>query len=67
MTLDELPSSGRLAIGRARAVATQFQLALKWRDMIRLNTGLELPRWPTGHASPRLPRPADVVEQLGLW
>ncbi|MGH3822026.1 MAG: 5'-3' exonuclease [Pseudonocardiaceae bacterium] len=67
LTLDDLPCSGRLATGRARAVAEQFELALKWRDMIRLNTGLELSRWPAGHASPPLPRPADVVEQLCLW
>ncbi|MGH3832439.1 MAG: 5'-3' exonuclease [Pseudonocardiaceae bacterium] len=67
VTLDDLPACGRLATGRARAVAEQFELALKWRDMIRLNTGLELSRWPTGQASPQLPRPADVVEQLGLW
>ncbi|MGH3799452.1 MAG: 5'-3' exonuclease [Pseudonocardiaceae bacterium] len=67
LTLDDLPCSGRLATGRARAVAEQFELALKWRDMIRLNTGLELSRWPTGEASPQLPRPAYLVEQLGLW
>ncbi len=67
LTLDELPSSGRLATGRAQAVAEQFEVALKWRDMIRLNTGLELSRWPTGDTSPPLPRPADVVEQLSLW
>jgi DNA polymerase-1 len=67
LTLDELPSSGRLATGRARTVAEQFELALKWRDMIRLNTGLVLSRWPTGETSPPLPRPADVIEQLGLW
>jgi DNA polymerase-1 len=48
-------------------VAQQFELALKWRDMIRLDTRLALSRWPTGHASPQLPRPAEVVEQLGLW
>ncbi|MGH3564479.1 MAG: 5'-3' exonuclease [Pseudonocardia sp.] len=67
LTVDDLPSSGRLTTGRARAVAEQFELALKWRDMIRLKTDLELSRWPTGHPSPPLPRPADVVEELGLW
>ncbi|MGH3886282.1 MAG: hypothetical protein ACRDSZ_06895 [Pseudonocardiaceae bacterium] len=67
LTLDDLPCSGRLATGRARAVVEQFELALKWRDMIRLDTGLDLSRWPTGQASPQLPSPADVVEQLGLW
>ncbi|MGH9061519.1 MAG: 5'-3' exonuclease H3TH domain-containing protein, partial [Acidimicrobiales bacterium] len=67
LTLDDLPSSGRLATGRARAVAEQFELALKWRDMIRLDAGLNLPCWPTGETSPQLPRPADVVEELLLW
>lgn len=67
LTLDNLLASGRLATGRGRAVAEQFQLALKWRDMIRLNVGLDLPLWPTGEASPELPRPADLVEELGLW
>jgi DNA polymerase I len=67
LTLDEPPCSGRLAIGRARAVAEQFELAFKWRDMIRLDTGLVLSRWPTRDASPQLPRPAEVVEQLGSW
>ncbi len=52
LALDELPASGRLATGRAQAVAKQFELALKWRDMIRLNAGLELSRWPTGEVSP---------------
>jgi DNA polymerase-1 len=56
-----------LATGRPRTVAEQFELALTWRDMIRLNTGLALSRWPTGAISPPLPRPAEVVEQLGLW
>ncbi len=67
LTLDDLPTSGRLAAGRGRAVAEQLELALKWRDMIRLNASLNLSRWPTGEASPQLPRPADVVEKLGLW
>ncbi|MGH8571439.1 MAG: 5'-3' exonuclease H3TH domain-containing protein, partial [Gammaproteobacteria bacterium] len=67
LTLDDLPSSGRLATGRARAVAEQFELALTWRDMIRLDAGLDLPRWPIGEISPQLPRPADIVEELLLW
>lgn len=67
LALEDLPASGRLAAGRGRAVAGQFDLALKWREMIRLNSGLDLPQWPTGHASPLLPRPADVVDELRLW
>ncbi len=67
LTLDDLPASGRLAAGRSRAVAEQFELALQWRDIIRLNGSLDLSRWPTGDTSPQLPRPADVVEELGMW
>lgn len=67
LTLDDLPESGRLAAGRGRKVAEQFEIALKWRDMIRLSTSLDLPLRPTGQVSPQLPRPADVVEELGLW
>lgn len=67
LTLDHLPDSGRLRVGRARAVAQHFDLALKWRAMIRLNPALELPHWPSGNPSAPLPRPADVVEELGLW
>lgn len=67
LTLDDLPSSGRLTTGRGRVVAEQFDLALKWRDMIRLDANLELPLKPTGEPSPILPAPRDVVEELGLW
>lgn len=66
-TLDDLLASDRVATGRGRAVAEQADLARKWRDMIRLNRHLELPLQPTGEPSPLLPRPADVVEELGLW
>ncbi|GIG02099.1 hypothetical protein Cci01nite_71920 [Catellatospora citrea] len=67
LSLDELPASGRLASGRGRHVAEQFELALKWRNMIRLQTDLDVPCTPTGEPSPLLPKPADLVEELGLW
>jgi DNA polymerase-1 len=67
LTLDDLAESGRLDTGRGRAVRTQFDLAIKWRDMIRLNDNLAVPLSPTGAVSPPLPRPADVLESLGLW
>jgi DNA polymerase-1 len=67
LTLDDLPNSGRLTTGRGRAVADQFELALKWRDMIRLDPNLTAPVAPTGKVSPTLPTPAEVVEALGLW
>lgn len=67
LTLDDLPTSGRLDTGRARAVREEYDLALTWRDMIRLNPDITLPLHSTGHASEPLPRPADIVEELGLW
>lgn len=49
LTLDDLPRSGRLATGRGRLVAEQLDLALTWRDMIRLETCLDVPSlWPLG-------------------
>ena len=53
--------------GGGRTVQDQYSLALKYRDMIHLNPGIALPATPAGHASPQLPRPADIVETLGLW
>lgn len=67
MTLDQLPDSGRLAHGRARAVAEHLHNAHKWRDMIRLRTDLTLPIHPNGQPSPPLPAPRDVVHNLDLW
>ncbi|WP_433530301.1 5'-3' exonuclease [Micromonospora sp. CA-263727] len=67
ITLDELAASDRLDTGRGRLVREQLDLARKWRDMIRLNHGLDVPVAPTGERSPHLPAPAEVVEALSLW
>ena len=65
--LEDLPASGRLATGRGRVVAGQLDLALKWRDMIRLNASLDVTWRPTGRPSPPLPTAGEVVQTLGLW
>ncbi|GIL29064.1 5'-3' exonuclease [Actinocatenispora comari] len=67
LTLDDLPASGRLASGRGRLVSDQYDIALKWRQMIQLDHTLDVPLTPTGQPSPLLPKPADVVEALGRW
>jgi DNA polymerase-1 len=67
LTLDDLAAAGRLDTGRGRTVREQFDLALKWRDMIRLNHDLDVTVKVAGEASPPLPRPAEVVEALNLW
>jgi DNA polymerase I len=41
---------------------------LTWRDMIRMNDQLPVPAEAiTGVATTPLPRPAEVIEKLGLW
>ncbi|GGJ75534.1 hypothetical protein GCM10010123_01880 [Pilimelia anulata] len=67
LTLDALPASGRLEHGRGRLVAADYELACKYRDMIRLNTAVDLTYQPTGRSALPLPAPRDIVETLGLW
>lgn len=67
LTLETLRDSDRLVAKRARAVAEEYDLALKWRSLIRLNTNLALPVQTTGQPSPTLPTPANVIEDLDLW
>jgi DNA polymerase I len=41
---------------------------LTWRDMIRMNDQLPMPAEAiTGVATTPLPRPAEVIDKLGLW
>ncbi|GAB3673689.1 hypothetical protein GCM10027597_09680 [Saccharopolyspora tripterygii] len=45
----------------------QWQQVLAWRDLIRMRTDLPLPLAPTGDASAKLAKPAEVIEKLELW
>lgn len=65
--LDQLLSSGRLTGTKKTAVTDCWQQVLAWRDLIRMRTDLGLPHQPTGHPTRELPKPADVIEKLGLW
>lgn len=67
LSLENLPASGRLATGRGRLVADQLGLAMKWRDLIRLRHDLDLSWRPTGQPSPKLGKPANVVDALNRW
>lgn len=68
LTLDDLPHSGRLTRrAKGAVISQQWEQLLAWRELIRMRTDLELPRYPTGEPSPNLPKPADVVEKLELW
>jgi DNA polymerase-1 len=65
--LDQLLSSGRLTGPRKATVTNVWPQVLAWRDLIRMRTDLDLPHQPTSHPTRELPKPADVIEKLGLW
>ena len=68
LTLDDLPASGRLADRKGAAITSAWQQVLAWRDMIRMNNQVPVPaRAVSGLATTPLPRPAEVIEKLGLW
>ena len=68
LTLDDLPASGRLAGRKGAAITSAWQQVLTWRDMIRMNNQVPVPGEAiTGLATTPLPRPAEVIEKLGLW
>jgi DNA polymerase-1 len=68
LTLDDLPASARLIGRKGAAITSAWQQVLTWRDMIRMNDGLPVPGEAiTGMATTPLPRPAEVIEKLGLW
>ena len=68
LTLDDLPASGRLAGRKGAAITSVWPQVLTWRDMIRLNDQVPVPAGAvTGLATTPLPRPAEVIEKLGLW
>jgi DNA polymerase-1 len=67
LRLEDLPASGRLTGRRKTLVAGMWEQVLAWRELIRMRADLPLPLYPTGVVSPALPKPADVIERLGLW
>jgi len=68
LTLDALRASGRLAGRKGEAITAAWQQVLTWRDMIRMNNQLPLPDEAiTGLPTMALPRPAEVIDKLGLW
>lgn len=68
LTLDDLPASGRLAGRKGAAITSAWQQVLTWRDMIRMNNQVPVPAGAvSGRATTPLPRPAEVIEKLGLW
>ena len=59
-------AGSRLAGRKGTAVTSAWQQVLTWRDMIRMNNQVPVPAGAiTGLAT--TPRPAEVIEKLGLW
>lgn len=67
LTLENLPTSGRLAGARGAAIQAAWPQVLTWREMIRLRSDISLPHMPTGIATIPLPIPGEVITKLGLW
>ncbi|MFG3253265.1 5'-3' exonuclease H3TH domain-containing protein [Streptomyces sp. NPDC048172] len=66
-TLEDLRASDRLAGAKGATVAHTWPDVLRWRELSRMRRDIAVSWQPTGAASPALPRPADVVEKLGMW
>ncbi|MFJ8043812.1 5'-3' exonuclease H3TH domain-containing protein [Kitasatospora sp. NPDC096147] len=67
LPLEDLPGSGRLTGAKGKAITEAWADVQRWHGMITMKHDLEVPLAPTGLVSSQLPRPADVVEKLGLW
>ncbi|MEV7026692.1 5'-3' exonuclease H3TH domain-containing protein [Kitasatospora sp. NPDC093558] len=67
LRLRDLPCSGRLAGAKGAAITTAWEDVLRWEAMITVRRDIDVPVTLGGEASPQLPKPADVVEKLGLW
>lgn len=67
LTLEDLRSSNRLVGAQGAAISHAWENVLRWRELSRMRRDIPVPWQATGTASPVLPRPADVVEKLGMW
>ncbi|MFJ9456843.1 5'-3' exonuclease H3TH domain-containing protein [Kitasatospora sp. NPDC101447] len=67
MQLSDLPGSGRLTGAKGAAITTAWADVLRWEAMITVRRDVNVPFAFGGEASPQLPKPADIVEKLGLW
>lgn len=67
LTLDELRTSDRLTGRVGRTIAHQWDQILAWRELIRFDSTVSVTWRTSGAASPLLPAPATVLEELELW
>jgi DNA polymerase-1 len=67
LTLDDLPTSGRLTGSKGTAIIAAWKQVLTWRSMIKMHTNLPLPHQLSGMATVPLPIPGEVIAALGLW
>jgi DNA polymerase-1 len=67
VTLELLQASGRLTGAKGQAITRTWDDVLRWRELSRMRSDVATGWSATGRPSPSLPKPADVVEKLGLW
>ncbi|MFD8497775.1 5'-3' exonuclease H3TH domain-containing protein [Amycolatopsis sp. NPDC059657] len=67
LVLEQILDSGRLTGARRATALATWEQVLGWRELIRMRADLPLEILPTGTSSAPLPRPAEVIEKLGLW
>lgn len=67
LSLEDLPTSGRLKGRTGQLVLDNLDAALRCRDLARMRSDVPVPQAPNGRLSPVLPAPADVITSLDLW
>ncbi|MGP3950917.1 hypothetical protein [Streptomyces sp. 7N604] len=65
--LDALPGSGQLTGAKGKAITSAWTGVLRWRELSRMRRDVPIAWQATGHVSPAIPKPTDVVEKLGMW
>ncbi len=66
-TLETLQASGRLAGRVGQTIRDHWGRLLGWRELVRLRDQVVLPCTPSRTATPALPAPRAVLEELKLW
>jgi len=66
-SLETLHASGRLTGRVGQTIRDNWARLLGWRDLICLNDQLPLPCGPNQTATPQLPAPRQILEELKLW
>jgi len=67
MTLQQLPDSGRLVGTWGGVIQSRWQDVLRWRELMRLRTDLDVELALTSRATAPLPNAVQLLDVLHLW